>query len=121
MLLIAVLFTCAQSQAQTFFAKNLTNCKYTVQLSMAPVGTCTPIFPVPTLVHIPDFFVGNIPVTLPTGSSIVSVNFIEYGVGVSSCPGPFYTNFNNACTENVDVQLSPGTPATLYETSVTIW
>ncbi|MBL4709909.1 MAG: hypothetical protein JKY48_15865 [Flavobacteriales bacterium] len=95
MLLIAGLFACIQSQAQTYLqVQNTTNCKYQIKLRIAKEATC--LSPIQTTsLWVTEYYtgpaqdiLGNPYVTLP-GEWIVGVEFVDYGFGLSSpIPGP---------------------------------
>ncbi len=105
--------TTVQAQ-QTFKVDNPTACGYTIEVYVAPTGTCTGPFPA-TTITIPPFFSG-LAYTTPIGTWAVGAHFSTFGIGLSSpIPGPcssFPSNasFINLCGTLVSAQYIQGAP-----------
>ncbi len=115
LVLVAVFMAWGESQAQTqLFVKNLTDCKYEVEIYIAGMGGCYGSF-ADTIVFVPENS-SSIVYTSPAGSWVVGVNLINYGIGLSSpLPGPcssFPSNatFMNFCTYMTNAQYIQGNP-----------
>ncbi|UTW66101.1 hypothetical protein KFE94_15815 [bacterium SCSIO 12643] len=112
--LVAVFMAWGESQAQTeLVIKNLTDCKYEVEVFVAGMGTCTAPYPA-TTVFVPEN--STINYVCPTGLWVVGAHLVNYGIGLSSpIPGPcigFPSNatFMNFCTYLTNAQYVQGPP-----------
>jgi len=114
LVLVAVFMAWGESQAQTeVVIKNMTDCKYEVEIYIAGMGTCFGSYPVTTVFVSQN---SSLSFVSPPGSWVVGTHLVNYGIGLSSpLPGPCMAypsnaTFMNFCTYLTNAQYIQGPP-----------